>query len=217
MTENHETWLTPFQIEVSQLFFSLSASDGFLLAGGGALLAQGLTARPTQDLDFFTRPGAGDVRHARDELVAAAEKCGWDVDSGRDGETYCRLVVHGAEDLIVDLALDSAPQEPAAPSVAGPTFAPAELAGRKVIALFDRAAERDFVDVFRLSHRFSKESLLDLARQVDAGFDVRVFVEMIHMLNRYPDSELELGGVDVNEVRTFFRQWSAELSGSSDA
>jgi len=45
--------LTDFQAEVSRLFFSLPASNGFLLAGGGALLASGLTTRPTQDLDFF--------------------------------------------------------------------------------------------------------------------------------------------------------------------
>ena len=36
--------------------FALPASRGFLLAGGAALLAQHLTARPTEDLDFFTRP-----------------------------------------------------------------------------------------------------------------------------------------------------------------
>jgi hypothetical protein len=32
--------------------FPLPASRGFLLAGGAALLAQHLTARPTEDLDF---------------------------------------------------------------------------------------------------------------------------------------------------------------------
>lgn len=32
--------LSAFQLEVAQLFFSLRASRGFLLAGGGALLAQ---------------------------------------------------------------------------------------------------------------------------------------------------------------------------------
>lgn len=39
--------LTAFQVEVSRLFFSLPASRDFLLAGGAALLAQHLTARPT--------------------------------------------------------------------------------------------------------------------------------------------------------------------------
>ena len=50
--------LTAFQAEVTRLFFSLPASDEFLLAGGAALLAAQLTTRPTDDLDFFgTRDG----------------------------------------------------------------------------------------------------------------------------------------------------------------
>lgn len=49
------TALTGFQVEVARLFFSLPASDLFLLAGGAALLAQQMATRPTQDLDFFTR------------------------------------------------------------------------------------------------------------------------------------------------------------------
>lgn len=53
MTDDPGSLLTDFQIEVAQLCSSLPASGGFLLAGGAALLAQGLTARPTQDLDFF--------------------------------------------------------------------------------------------------------------------------------------------------------------------
>lgn len=50
--------LTDFQLEVARLFFSLPASEGFVLAGGAALLAQHLTSRPTQDLDFFTHEQA---------------------------------------------------------------------------------------------------------------------------------------------------------------
>src|SRR6266550_4024666 len=98
-----------------------------------------------------------------------------------------RLLVQGPEDLLVDLALDSAPGRPASASIAGPTFAPDELAGRKVIALFDRAAARDFVDVYALSRRFTKTALLDLAREVDSGFDVHVFVDMLRHLARYGD------------------------------
>ena len=40
--------LSAFQLEVARLFFALPASQGFLLAGGAALLAQHLTARPTE-------------------------------------------------------------------------------------------------------------------------------------------------------------------------
>ena len=45
-------------------------------------------------------------------------------------------------------------------SLIGPTFAPEELAGRKVVALFDRAEARDFADVFELSEHYSRDALL---------------------------------------------------------
>lgn len=129
MSNDDQTLLTEFQVKVARLFFSLPASEGFLLAGGGALLAHGLTARPTRDLDFFTRPGAGDVREARDEFAVAAEQCGWKVGLGRDGPTYCRVIVGRDEDpvpLELDLALDSGPIQQPSVSTVGPTFAAAE-------------------------------------------------------------------------------------------
>jgi hypothetical protein len=204
--------LTEFQVEVAQLFFSLAASGGFLLAGGAALLAHGLTARPTQDLDFFTRPDAGDVVLARDQFLAAAGERGWTVDRVHEAGTFCRLVVHGPQDLLVDLALDSAPGRPASASIAGPTFAPAELASRKVIALFDRAAARDFVDVYALTRWFTTTELLDLAREVDAGFDLGVFTDMLKHVVRYADVDLSLGDVDRAALRAFFEHWIAELN-----
>ena len=56
MAGDGQPGLPPFQLEVARMFFALPASRGFLLAGGAALLAQRLTARPTEDLDFFTAP-----------------------------------------------------------------------------------------------------------------------------------------------------------------
>jgi len=73
--ETEPTVLTDFQVEVARLFFSLPASDRFLLAGGAALLAQHMTVRPTHDLDFFTGT-PGSVQSARDELEAAAQERG---------------------------------------------------------------------------------------------------------------------------------------------
>ena len=90
VTDDPGSLLTSFQIEVAQLFFSLPASGGFLLAGGGALLAQGLTARPTQDLDFFTRPDAGDVGLARTSS--------WQQPASRAGlSTGCRTAVRSVD------------------------------------------------------------------------------------------------------------------------
>ncbi|MGH3258836.1 MAG: nucleotidyl transferase AbiEii/AbiGii toxin family protein, partial [Streptosporangiaceae bacterium] len=85
--------LTDFQLEVARLFFSLPASKGFLLAGGAALLAQHLTTRPTEDLDFFTAAQQGHVPAARDALEAAARERGWGTERIHDSDTFCRLVI----------------------------------------------------------------------------------------------------------------------------
>lgn len=169
-TSSEEIALTDFQLEVAKLFFTLPASEGFVLAGGAALIAQHLTSRPTQDLDFFTDRQA-DVVVARDELIAAAHSRGWSVHMIQEAETFSRLQVTGPEDLLVDIALDAQPEQPPTMSVAGPTYAPRELAARKVIALFDRFAARDFVDVFALTHSYGKAELLEWARGLNPGFD----------------------------------------------
>jgi hypothetical protein len=205
--------LTPFQMEVAEAFFALPESRGFLLAGGAALLAQGLTGRPTNDLDLFTSRGGPDVPVARDALRDAVTRRGWTVSIVRDHETFCRVVVgDGAgRNVLVDLALDSAPEQPPVETLAGPAFAPQELAARKTAALFDRAEARDFADVFMLASRFGRQDLLRWASELDPGFDVDVFVEMLGTLARFRDEDIPLPAAEVDEVRRFFAEWAAEL------
>jgi hypothetical protein len=193
------------------MFFGLPASEGFLLVGGAALAAQHLTQRPTQDLDFFTSPGRGNVRNARDAFEQAALAHGWAAERVRDTATFCRLLIHGREDLLVDLALDSSPGLPSTASVAGPTFAPEELAARKVVALFDRAEARDFADVYALLRSFDKATLLTGAAEVDDGFDLDVFASMLDSLARFKDSEIPAPIDDVRDLRGSFASWVAEL------
>jgi len=208
--ETGPTMLTDFQVEVARLFFSLPASDRFLLAGGAALLAQNMTVRPTHDLDFFTGT-PGSVQSARDELEAAAQERGWTVDVRQSTTTFCRLVVHGSEDLLVDIALDSLPRQPATASFLGPTFAPEELAGRKLLALFDRAEARDFADVYVLLQTYTKSQLLSWANDIDAGFDTAVLAEQLGTLRRFLDSDLPVERAATTQLRQFFEDWRHEL------
>ena len=214
MTGNHGKAPTGFQIEVAQLFFSLPAAASFLLAGGAALLAQGLTSRPTQHLDLFTRH-AGDVAKARDAFEQAATARGWRVDRVRQDDDFCRLLVHGPEDLLVDLALEAPPTLPATVSILGPTFAPEELAARKVLALFDRAAARDFADVFELSERYDRAALYSLAHDQDSDVEPGALAEMIGYFDRYTDADIQMDGARVSNLRRFFAEWAHTLRGEA--
>ena len=209
-----ESDLSAFQLEVARLFFALPASQGFLLAGGAALLAQHLTARPTEDLDFFTSPERGRVSAARDALEAAASERGWSAQRIHDSDTFCRMIIRSTDaGVLVDLAVNAPPDLPASATPAGPTLAPEELAGHKLLALFDRAAARDFADVYVLAHRFSKDVLLARAAQIDAGFDVKVLAGMFATLDRFTDDEIPVpDGSSAAELRTFYSAWRAKLA-----
>jgi hypothetical protein len=205
--------LTSVQLELAHVFFALDASNGFVLAGGAALLASELTSRPTEDLDFFQ--SAPSVVRARDELEAAAINRGWRVKRIRDHESFSRLQIDASETVLVDLCMDSPPIRTPVITVAGPTFAPDELAGRKVVALFDRAEARDFADVFDLLRRYGKNELLGLAREIDGGFDRAVFVDMLRSIERHDDYLLAVGGAEPAAVRAAFLAWAAELAAAS--
>ena len=213
-TGGSEPDLSAFQLEVARLFFALPASHGFLLAGGAALLAQRLTARPTEDLDFFTAPERGHIPAACDALEAAARERGWTVQRIHDSNTFCRMTIRSIDaGVLVDLAVNAPPDLPASPTPAGPTLAPEELAGHKLLALFDRAAARDFADVYVLAHRFGKEILLTRAAQIDTGFDAEVLAGMFDTLDRFTDDEIPVpGGSSAAELRTFYATWRSELA-----
>jgi hypothetical protein len=83
--------------------------------------------------------------------------------------TFARLSVRGSDLVVVDIAIDVPPRHPPVVSIAGPTLDPEELAGRELVALFDRAEARDFADVFVLARRFGRSTLLVRTRHGRAG------------------------------------------------
>lgn len=202
--------ITEFQAEVAQVFFSLPEAESFLLAGGLALAAHGLSGRPTEDFDAFTSR-ASDVTTACEAFTEAASTRGWRIYVIQASGTFVRLEVVGEDSLLVDIALDSAPGLPPVMSILGPTFAPEELAGRKLLALFDRAMPRDFVDVYVLAQRWEPRRLIELAKATDAGFELTMLLAAMRQLDGFPDVDLPIAESELEELRTFFRAWIAEL------
>lgn len=202
--------LNELQVEVLCLFFALPESDGFILAGGAGLIAVGLSTRPTEDLDLFT--AAASVRPAGDALEHAAIERGWSTDRIQESPTFRRIVISipDAGQVVVDLAQDAGPLSAVMITTAGPAYPPEELAARKVLALFDRAALRDFVDVANVASRFGRSHLVDLAATIDEGFNLGVLTDMLGTLDRFTDDEIR-PITDPAALRAFFADWIDRL------
>jgi hypothetical protein len=202
--------LTDFQLEVARVFFGLPVAKRFLLTGGAALVAHRMTHRPTRDLDFVTSRGP-DVAIAGDEFERAAALRDWVVTRVQESATFCRLQVDGPDVVLVDLMVDAPPNGPRTASALGPTLNPEDLAGRKLLALLDRAAARDFVDVFELARMYDLELLMDWAAAIDQGLDRLELARQMRMLDSYTDQDLPCAPEQVVQIREFFRSWAATL------
>ena len=196
-------------------FFALDASEGFVIVGGAALLALGIGGRPTQDVDFFTDDETR-IQAGAAGLSDAAVARGWTCEVVRDSGSFTRLrLARGATVVAVDLATDVTAARPLVESEMGPTFAPLEHAARKALALFDRAAARDYVDLHALAERFDRRSILALAASLDLGFDEAVFAQMLRAISRFTDDELPCEPERAPAVRDFANHWAAELEGGT--
>lgn len=204
--------LTTLQLELAEVFFALGETKDFLVAGGAALVASNLIARPTEDLDLFAATPTASVIEAKDAFARALRERGCDVVIVQDGPTFCRMIVtRPEEETLVDLAIDSPPRSRPTITILGPTLAPLELAGRKLLALFGRAEARDFADVYVLAHRFGKDALIGQAQALDPGFDLDVLAQMIATLSRFDDQEIPLSDEELPLMRQFFEGWANEL------
>lgn len=204
--------LNEFQSEVARAFFSLPSADGYVLAGGGALLASGLSDRPTDDLDFFGHRATRDVAIASRIFELAAIMEGWRTRVTRRAEEYVRMDIQGPATCTIDICLDVAPTRSVNMTKHGPVFAGQELGGRKLLALFSRAKPRDFVDVFLLAGLYGKDNILERAREIDLGVGSEPLCEAFGLLPRYDDVDLPINQELVPELREFFRSWAEELS-----
>jgi hypothetical protein len=206
--------LSPLQMQATRLFFSLPESAGFAVAGGAALLAQGLIHRPTRDVDLFLLDAAASaVATAATSYEAELDKMGWSHRRVIDQMDFIRLQISDrSEELLIDLGCDSPPEQHVDNTDLGPTLSPRDLAARKTLALFGRAEARDFADVYELAQRYGRDQLLAWAAADDRGFDMRVFADMLNSIDRLTDEDLPVDPSNTQKLRAYFHDWAAALS-----
>ncbi|MFJ1791057.1 hypothetical protein [Kitasatospora griseola] len=85
---------------------------------------------------------------------------------------------------------------PSVDSEFGPALHRDDVAAGKTGALFSRAEVRDAIDVHGLLKAgYSRERLLELAAQSDAGFDRAMFADVLRRIARYSDEQFAAYGL----------------------
>ena len=98
----------------------------------------------------------------------------------------------------------------------GPVLHMDDVVTGKMSALFTRAEPRDFLDVDAavVTGYYTRERLLELAVQADAGFDRRIFADLLTMLQRYPDRRFAAYKATPDHIaamRKRFENWRDQL------
>lgn len=197
--------LTRLQRRVVRTVLAATEPYGFALAGGAAMVIAGVSPRPTDDIDAFTRI-SDDVRPAADAVQAALEADGYAVARELSTEYFVRLMVTAGTDrrrrfVKVELGRDHF-EWPPLDTPFGPVASPRELAANKVLAAFGRSATRDVCDLATLASQFDLEAVLADAKTKDPGLSRPILADMIHTTLRQPDDDWP-PGADIEAIREF--------------
>jgi predicted nucleotidyltransferase component of viral defense system len=86
-----------------------------------------------------------------------------------------------------------------------------ELAADKILALFGRAAARDYQDVAALRLHFSWTVLLELAGEKDAGFSVERFLDAIAAFDRLDAVDSHTSRAGYERLRIEVAAWPQQI------
>jgi hypothetical protein len=204
----------PLQQRVLEIVSRLPEAEGFALTGGAALIMRGTVHRNTNDLDLFI--GHDDIKEDTIvTMVAAVERALGKAGLGNRREvvsdTFARLTVETeGEECRIDLAVDVRIRPvDRKPDVV--LLSLEELAADKVLALFGRAAARDFQDVAALRRHFSRTVLLELANEKDAGFSVERFLDAVAAFGRLDAADFDSSRADYEQLRTEVAEWPQQI------
>lgn len=202
--------LSPLQERLWRLVGRLPEAETIALAGGAALIVRGIVDRPTRDLDFFAT-SAEEVNRLLPTLEASLRESGLQVRRVQVSDGFARLLVSSeVETTTIDLAWD-ARRFPPERAKGRAILADEELAADKVLALFGRAAARDYVDVASLESRYGLERLCSLAAEKDPGFDRSVLAAVLGSFDRLPRADFDLDDSGLDSLRTQVTSWRQQL------
>ena len=211
--------LTPFQKKVLKAFTDIEESKAFYLTGGTALSAFYLAHRLSEDFDLFTSEEPLISITAR-KFKSALDTLGIKVQEIRSFSTFWEAVASsGHEHFKIQLAYDSPFLLCEIEEKDGLRVHSFEdIAAGKLLALYGRAEERDFIDIYCIvrSGKISLETLIELAKKKDPGLDEYYLAIAFEQSEKIPDdpSRLKVNlvtRIDPTEMKTFFAAQAVQL------
>jgi len=211
--------LTPFQKKVLKAFTEIEESKAFYLTGGTALSAFYLAHRLSEDFDLFTSEEPLISVMAR-KFKSALKNVGIHVQEIRSFSSFWEAVAgEGAQSFKIQLAYDSPYMLSALDEKDGLRIHSFEdIAAGKLLALFGRAEERDFVDIYCIvkDGKISLETIIELAKRKDPGLDEYYLAIAFEQSEQIPDdpSRLKvnlLTSIDLKEMKAFFSAQAVQL------
>jgi hypothetical protein len=206
---------------VATVALRVATRYGFALGGGNALIAHGLTNRPTQDVDLFTDEETG-VEAAAGSVEAALRDAGFaaereDATAGLaevlegmgEGLAEWTVTAPDGQRTMLQMAYFERAAQPVTMDV-GPVLNLDDVVGGKVCALASRAEPRDYIDTAAALEFYTIEQAIALARRLDPGLEERDFADAGRRLDRWSDAifaPFGLGAGDVAALRKTFESW----------
>jgi hypothetical protein len=200
--------LTTFQIELLNRLGKSPLREAFFLTGGTALAACYLHHRLSEDLDFFTgEPGR--IRQVPPVLESLVKDHGYGLKISRQFSTFLEVFITSpeGETIKADFAEDAPyrlqPLEKSPWNMKVDN--PLDIACNKLSALFERAAAKDFVDLYFIAQKlYPLEDLLPQAQKKHVGLDaywLAIAFQHVEKIEKWPVMKLPC---DFSALTQFF-------------
>ena len=191
----------------AKLALGVLAADGFILAGGQALIEHGITQRPSEDIDLFAlhrRHTPATFAASVQKMTDALEDSGYTVQITRQYDEFASVTVgHDEEAVVIDLGLDWWENSPAIIDI-GPILSLKDSVASKLLAVYGRGYSRDYLDAYSIisSRRFTHQELIRLCQRRVPNLDLPMFAASIARHRALPTTEFTKYGLPPRELTT---------------
>jgi len=200
--------LTSLQDDFLKVFAHTQLKDNFFLTGGTALSVFYLFHRYSEDMDFFTER-EGEILRVVPAIKEISQKSKCDIRITKEFSTFVECFLSRTEETIkLHFAQDTPFRlEKIAKNAEYNIFIDNQLdiACNKLSVLFDRYAEKDFVDIYFLSKEFMPfEKIYDYARRKHIGMDEYWLAASLKNIDKVEKLPRMIKPVTLEDLRQFY-------------